>query len=726
MCLLHLSPLKLYNKLAEEINAHSHLCNKHNAAKGVTGPVSVTSFPFSLFIHNSRESLALIETGNMTSNNTPPYRSPLQDNLWHCSRQTLTTRSRSNRDVILSSPLQPSWSAKKSSATSSPTLTVSTSASTPLTSHRTIADTIAMPSPVDTMKQLYKDHHSLSSPTCTNVDDEPPDFLETSCTSSMSTSSGSPESTPCSKASPSRHRGPPPSGRTLFAFADDEDYAEEDEVTSDDSPPLPQSRHRIDSLTRDFSPPRHHKDAPYYRAPSDECSVPLPPQSPQNIMRSSRLRRNSQRRSFVTPMKDSSTSSASQPGLSERRRRSSSKLSVNGSGSGYISPSTRGSDGSAGVGSSSDELASPNASPNRSSHRKHARRISRSRRSFTSSPRYANNSSGTNGSNGSGSNGGGSIHHWDAEDDASQRWYKWIVRTYRTKGLLMWMLIVVAVCAISMTIVTKQIIAQRVNMNRRPMDDLSTLMFLQPAAGLRGQLVHEMARIPGHSAAVRYSDRHLTEPGVVNIKDRTKFKRKKFQSISIDALQYKSSRHQGAADEVDEKLNKVAHSFGLVRVLFPKKKIVKPRFEAQDRNLYLQPNGRRLVNDLAERRTVVLHDSILHSAKSRKVQLYPSDFTDNTQLYGILDSNDERMKTMELREPLVQGECVPMKEWQTTFHPTCNGMHEVDISHAGENNGEDFHLFGTKGYWRHAWRLDLLNGKNHSGERDTVVLKTLK
>ena len=118
------------------------------------------------------------------------------------------------------------------------------------------------------------------------------------------------------------------------------------------------------------------------------------------------------------------------------------------------------------------------------------------------------------------------------------------------------------------------------------------------------------------------------------------------------------------------------------------------------------------------------------SQAGRTVQQYPSDFTDNTQLYPILDSDDERLSRMELREPYSDGECVPMQEWQTTFHPSCNGMHELSIENSVRNDSEDdggeVRLFGTKGYWRNAWRLDLLQGSSRHEERDTVVLKTLK
>lgn len=105
----------------------------------------------------------------------------------------------------------------------------------------------------------------------------------------------------------------------------------------------------------------------------------------------------------------------------------------------------------------------------------------------------------------------------------------------------------------------------------------------------------------------------------------------------------------------------------------------------------------------------------------RTLKQYPADFTDNTQLYPILDSEDQRLELMEIREPYETEECVPMQEWQTTFHPSCNEMHELPLSDLGvDDDDTDFLLFGTKGFWRNAWRVDFLQ------EPNPIVLKTLK
>jgi len=113
---------------------------------------------------------------------------------------------------------------------------------------------------------------------------------------------------------------------------------------------------------------------------------------------------------------------------------------------------------------------------------------------------------------------------------------------------------------------------------------------------------------------------------------------------------------------------------------------------------------------------------------SRKIKKYPADFTDNTQLYGILPSDDERLKKMEIREPYIKNECVPMQDWQTTYQPSCNGMHELaletlgasDGSKIGKVGGLNATLFGSKGFWRYAWKVVI------GTEEDTIVFKNLK
>ncbi|KAL3777797.1 hypothetical protein HJC23_003570 [Cyclotella cryptica] len=116
---------------------------------------------------------------------------------------------------------------------------------------------------------------------------------------------------------------------------------------------------------------------------------------------------------------------------------------------------------------------------------------------------------------------------------------------------------------------------------------------------------------------------------------------------------------------------------------------------------------------------------------SRVVQLYPAVFSDNTQLYPVLDSNDVEMVRMERRPPYNDGECAPMKEWQTASYPTCNLIHELDtLQQSKPDIGGGMQLFGTKGHWRNAMSISYAcKGLNYGSVKDckeTVVVKTLK
>lgn len=96
----------------------------------------------------------------------------------------------------------------------------------------------------------------------------------------------------------------------------------------------------------------------------------------------------------------------------------------------------------------------------------------------------------------------------------------------------------------------------------------------------------------------------------------------------------------------------------------------------------------------------------------RELVMYPTVFSDNTQLYGIRASGDPALSEME---PIVSDkntECEPMEEWQKIHHPSCNGIHELNLSF------DNVKLIGKNGYWRNAWKVDFRN--------EAVILKTPK
>jgi hypothetical protein len=117
-----------------------------------------------------------------------------------------------------------------------------------------------------------------------------------------------------------------------------------------------------------------------------------------------------------------------------------------------------------------------------------------------------------------------------------------------------------------------------------------------------------------------------------------------------------------------------------------------------------------------------------HVPTKRKIHMDTAEFTDNTQLYGTHDSDDPALSTMERRTPLDEGGCVPMKAWQSAYLPVCNTIHELALAPTMDEKREhNLKLFGMKGYWRNAWKLDYLGtGRYSSKDNETVVLKTLR
>lgn len=157
----------------------------------------------------------------------------------------------------------------------------------------------------------------------------------------------------------------------------------------------------------------------------------------------------------------------------------------------------------------------------------------------------------------------------------------------------------------------------------------------------------------------------------------------------------------------------------------PKKR--KRGFPKVDSEFYASSNFHPIMHG-GYRRIINIDHHVDHTRPpSHELELYPFEFSDNTQYYPVIDSDDERARKMELRQPYEDETCAPMHDWQVTYHPSCNGMHELDAENGhNEREGKDLELFGTKGFWRHAWRLDLPGPRRRRDEPDSFVLKTLK
>jgi hypothetical protein len=179
----------------------------------------------------------------------------------------------------------------------------------------------------------------------------------------------------------------------------------------------------------------------------------------------------------------------------------------------------------------------------------------------------------------------------------------------------------------------------------------------------------------------------------------------------------------------------------------PPMSLPQAKWEMMDPNIlgtmYKVNPGDTKQRPLSKHPRIFMLDPSTPKVSASKMKIYPSDFTDNTQLYGMLPSDDERLSRMEIRAPYSDGECVPMQDWQTTFHPYCNGMHELALETLGASginkkvssdrfdnllSGIGAQIFGTHGFWRYAWKVTMRHfDKTHSHpEQDTVVLKTLK
>ena len=144
----------------------------------------------------------------------------------------------------------------------------------------------------------------------------------------------------------------------------------------------------------------------------------------------------------------------------------------------------------------------------------------------------------------------------------------------------------------------------------------------------------------------------------------------------------------------------------------------------------------------------------------RKLVMYPSEYSDVTQLYDKKSSSDTKISdTMEMKFfPLHEtkgDDCVPMSPWQTMsfrkfiyipcnycmilwiksmwpnislllFLATCNNLHEVGILPSLED--DSLRLLSSAGSWRDAWRFkaSVTRPLNEKQIVDNVIVKTIK
>ena len=141
-----------------------------------------------------------------------------------------------------------------------------------------------------------------------------------------------------------------------------------------------------------------------------------------------------------------------------------------------------------------------------------------------------------------------------------------------------------------------------------------------------------------------------------------------------------------------------------------------------------------LTSDLTE---VIKLDgmTVLLSSAVVKKEVHDRDqdgsFKNNNQEMSTIPENtsssDEKKLLSSSAETAVwdpDQECVPMEEWQTTFNPSCNSVHEMDLPFLLKKDA--YSLVSNKGSWRNAWNIDMKIAENGMSPVSNIVIKSLK
>jgi len=90
-------------------------------------------------------------------------------------------------------------------------------------------------------------------------------------------------------------------------------------------------------------------------------------------------------------------------------------------------------------------------------------------------------------------------------------------------------------------------------------------------------------------------------------------------------------------------------------------------------------------------------------------------------------SQDDKVHSLTTTETAAwdpDQECIPMADWQTTFKPSCNSVHEMDMPFL--LNKDAYSLVSEKGFWRNAWKVDMKVAENGMSPMSNIVIKSLK
>jgi len=146
----------------------------------------------------------------------------------------------------------------------------------------------------------------------------------------------------------------------------------------------------------------------------------------------------------------------------------------------------------------------------------------------------------------------------------------------------------------------------------------------------------------------------------------------------------------------------------------------------------LMPDSKETIK-LGDGITVSLKSGIVRNAVSGRVQDSSEDVTELNTKDNNMPSGDENTSSREdkVLSPTTETaawdpdqECIPMADWQTTFNPSCNSVHEMDMPFL--LNKEAYSLVSEKGFWRNAWKVDMNVAENGMSPVSNIVIKSLK
>eukprot|EP00573_Skeletonema_grethae_P002962 CAMPEP_0201687076 /NCGR_PEP_ID=MMETSP0578-20130828/1281_1 /ASSEMBLY_ACC=CAM_ASM_000663 /TAXON_ID=267565 /ORGANISM="Skeletonema grethea, Strain CCMP 1804" /LENGTH=594 /DNA_ID=CAMNT_0048171199 /DNA_START=94 /DNA_END=1878 /DNA_ORIENTATION=- len=130
--------------------------------------------------------------------------------------------------------------------------------------------------------------------------------------------------------------------------------------------------------------------------------------------------------------------------------------------------------------------------------------------------------------------------------------------------------------------------------------------------------------------------------------------------------------------------------------------------------------------------TVSLYSGVVANSFRGRVQ--GSNYADNdeemnTRVDGEenASSQDAKVHALTTTETAAwdpDQECIPMADWQTTFKPSCNSVHEMDMPFL--LNKDAYSLVSEKGFWRNAWNIDMNVAENGMSPMSNIVIKSLK